>query len=167
MVTHHLLDGLAVLPYLGEGPVLDVGAGAGLPGIPLAIMRPDQEFTLLDSNAKKTRFMRQAVIDLGLRNVNVVQQRVGALPTKKKYATVISRAFASLADMLTLAGHLCRPSGAILAMKGEYPTAELQALPAGFTLQAVIPLEIPGLEAQRHLVHIVPTKSPSGPVVGI
>jgi 16S rRNA (guanine527-N7)-methyltransferase len=99
--------------------------------------------------------MRQAVIDLALHNVNVVQQRVETLPAQTKYATVISRAFASLEDMINMAGHLCRPSGAILAMKGEYPTAELQALPAGFTLRAVIPLEIPGLEAQRHLVHIV------------
>jgi 16S rRNA (guanine527-N7)-methyltransferase len=94
---------------------------------------------------------------LGLHNVVVLPQRVESLSAQKKYATVISRAFASLADMLSVSGHLCGPSGAILAMKGGYPEEELQALPTGFALRFVIPLEIPGMEAQRHLVHIVAT----------
>jgi len=154
MVTRHLLDSLAVLPNL-EGPrILDVGSGAGLPGIPLAVACPQYHFVLLDSAGKKTRFMLQAVADLGLANVEVVQSRVEAYQPAEKFNTVISRAFASLDEMLRLTSHLCRHDGVFLAMKGQPGEEELAQLPAPFVLRDVVALQVPGLEAARHLVII-------------
>jgi 16S rRNA (guanine527-N7)-methyltransferase len=156
MVPRHLLDSLAVLPYL-EGPkVLDIGTGAGLPGIPLAVVRADLAFTLLDANAKKTRFVTQAAAELGLANITVVNARVEDFRPPESFTTLVTRAFASIPDMLAACGHLCRPGCRLLAMKGVYPQAELSAIPVGFQVSAVHALRVPGLEAQRHVVVIVP-----------
>jgi 16S rRNA (guanine527-N7)-methyltransferase len=156
MVTRHLLDSLAVLPYLAGPRVLDIGTGPGLPGIPLAVARPEYAFTLLDANAKKTRFVTQAVGELGLKNVEVVQARVESYRPAQNFDTLVSRAFASIADMLAASRHLCAPHGRILALKGVYPEEELAAVPAGFVVQEVAALQVPGLEAQRHVVILAP-----------
>lgn len=154
MVTKHLLDSLSVLPYVTRGPVEDVGAGAGLPGIPLAIALPHTRFTLLDSNGKKTRFMVQAAAALRLRNVEVVQARVEGYRSTGPFATVLSRAFASLREFLTLAGPSCAAGGRLLAMKGAYPEVELRDLPPGYRVLGVHALKVPGLEAERCVVEI-------------
>jgi 16S rRNA (guanine527-N7)-methyltransferase len=152
MVGRHLLDSLSVLPYLEGRRVLDVGTGAGLPGIPLAVLCPEREFVLLDSNGKKTRFVQQAVAELGLRNVTVVHSRAEDFRADPGFDVVVSRAFAAIADMLTAAGGLCAPGGVILAMKGAHPAAELAALPPGYTLAGVHRLSVPDVHEERHLV---------------
>lgn len=152
MLTQHVLDSLAVLPYI-EGPrLLDVGSGGGLPGVILAIARPDLAVTLLDSNHKKTVFLRQACIELALANVTVVCDRVEAWKPDAGFNQVISRAFSDLGEFVRLAAHLCVPGGRLLAMKGLHPFDELAQLPANITAEQVISLKVPGLEAQRHLV---------------
>ena len=151
MVTRHVLDSLAVLPHLHGRRVLDIGTGPGLPGIPLAVARPDLAFTLLDANAKKTRFVTQAVGELGLKNVEVVQTRVENYRPVQKFDTLAARAFASVTDILENARHLCAPHGQFLVMKGLYPEAELAAIPAEYVLREVVALKVPGLEAARHL----------------
>ncbi|MDO8704843.1 MAG: 16S rRNA (guanine(527)-N(7))-methyltransferase RsmG [Sulfuricaulis sp.] len=156
MVPRHLLDSLTVLPYLQGPQVLDIGTGAGLPGIPLALARPDLEFTLLDSNAKKTRFVTQAVHELGLKNVVVVQERVEKFHPEKKFDTLIARAFASIPDMLAASRHLCAPRGRFLVMKGVFPQEELAAVTDGYRAE-VKALHIPGLDAARHVVILAPT----------
>jgi len=154
MVTHHLLDSLAVMPAV-EGPrVLDVGTGAGLPGIPLALALPACDFTLLDSNSKKTRFVTQAVLELGLRNVTVVHQRVEEYRPPTCFNTVVARAYAALGSWLAQTRIPGCPGGLYLAMKGVFPAAELEGLPEGFVLEGVTPLEVPGLAAARHLVRV-------------
>ncbi|MGH8307604.1 MAG: 16S rRNA (guanine(527)-N(7))-methyltransferase RsmG [Gammaproteobacteria bacterium] len=155
MVSKHLLDSLALAPYLHGKSILDVGTGAGLPGIPLAIAFPDRYLTLLDSNCKKTRFVTHAATTLGLKNVEVAQVRAEDYRPKEPFDTVTSRAFASLADFLELTAHLCAPGGCWLAMKGEQPDEELRALPAGFRLAALHPVHVPGLDARRCVVEIV------------
>lgn len=154
MLTKHVLDSLAVLPFVTSDPVADVGTGAGLPGIPLAIARPELRFTLLDSNGKKTRFVTQAMAELKLANVEVVQSRSEAYHPATPFALVLSRAFASLSDFATLAGGMAVPGGRLLAMKGARPEEEIAALPAGFRLVAVHPLKVPGLGAERCLVEL-------------
>ena len=154
MVTRHLLDSLVLLPYVQGPRVLDIGTGPGLPGIPLAVARPDCAFTLLDANAKKTRFVTQAVGELGLKNVEVVQTRVENYRPVEKFDTLVARAFSSIADMLKNAQHLCAPGGRFLALKGVYPEAELAAIPAGYAVSEVVALKVPGLEAARHLAII-------------
>ncbi len=161
MVTRHLLDSLTVLPFLDEAldevsnRVLDVGAGAGLPGIPLALLsagtHPERRFVLLDSNSKKTRFMQQAVAELELDNVLVEHARTESFQPEQAFDVVLSRAFATVADMLAGAGQHCKPGGIMLAMKGADPAAELQDLDAAFVLEAVQPLQVPGLDEARHL----------------
>lgn len=154
MVTKHLLDSLAVIPYLQGGRILDAGTGAGLPGIPLAIAYPEREFVLLDSNGKKAAFLRQACQTLNLKNVKTVNERVETYSEPPGFDSIVSRAFASIADMLQLTQHLLAPGGQFLAMKGVYPAAELQALPAPYKLLASRTLLIPGLDAERHLICI-------------
>lgn len=151
MVPRHLLDSLTVLPYLQGTRVLDIGTGAGLPGIPLALARPDIEFTLLDSNAKKTRFATQAMHELELKNVVVVQERVEKFHPETKFDTLIARAFASIPDMLAASRRLCAAHGRFLAMKGVFPQEELAAVVDGYRAE-VRALHIPGLDAARHLV---------------
>lgn len=154
MVVYHLLDSLAIEPSLQGPTVADVGTGAGLPGIPLALARPDLSFTLLDAQQKKTRFVRQAAIEIGLANVEVVQARAAAYRPAVPFATVVSRAFASIGDFVREAGHLCARDGRILAMKGRYPAAELKDVPEPYRVVAVMELTVPGLDAERHLVQL-------------
>ncbi len=156
MLTHHLLDSLSVL-HAVEEPALagrrwaDVGSGAGLPGIPLAVARPDLQITSIETVEKKATFQRQAKIELQLDNFTVDNRRVEDLPDAG-FDAVISRAFAELADFARLAGHLLKPSGQLLAMKGVLPEDEIKRLPSGWTLLETVPLRIPGLNAQRHLL---------------
>jgi len=157
MIARHLLDSLAVLPYLRAARVLDVGSGAGLPGIPLALARPDCSFVLLDSNRKKTRFMTQAAAELGLENVEVVSARIDDYRPKAPFDTIVSRAYASLGELVSAARGICAPGGVYLIMKGVYPLAELDGLPAGLTVEGVHPLHVPGLDAERHVVVVRPT----------
>jgi len=154
MITRHLLDSLAVIPYI-EGPhLVDVGTGPGLPGIPLALMCPDLDWVLLDSNGKKTRFVTQAVAELGLDNVRVKTGRVAETSLEPRCNTVISRAFSDLVAFIEGAGHLCREDGQLLAMKAAAAADELQQLPLAYNAQQ-IPLQIPGLDAQRCIIRIV------------
>jgi 16S rRNA (guanine527-N7)-methyltransferase len=152
MVSLHLLDSLAINPYIQGNRVIDIGTGAGLPGIPLAIARPEMEFTLLDSNAKKTRFVQQAILELKLRNVRVIHDRVEAFRPEQKFDQIVSRAFTNLADMIQLTRHLLNEKGVLLAMKGKVQVAEMQHLAAEFV---VIPLQVPGVEADRCLIKII------------
>jgi len=156
MLTHHLLDSLSVLPHVRGPRVLDVGSGAGLPGIPLALARPELQFTLLDSSHKKTTFLRQVMIELKLANVDVVCDRVESWPATQPFDTVVSRAFSDLPEFLALAGKLCGRNGVIVAMKGVYPHEELAQLPKDFQLRNVVPLNVPGLGAERHAAVLQP-----------
>lgn len=149
-ISHHLLDALAILPHVGAGPLLDVGSGGGLPGIPLAIARPDLPVTLVDKVQKKASFLQQVVIELELQSVAVHHARVEDM--LGQYAQISSRAFAELARFVTLTHHLLAPGGRWLAMKGALPDSELAALPAGSEVAAIIPLAVPGLDAERHLI---------------
>jgi 16S rRNA (guanine527-N7)-methyltransferase len=151
MVRLHLLDSLAILPYVEGARVIDIGTGAGLPGIPLAICLPETEFVLLDSNAKKTRFVRQAVLELKLNNVAVCHGRVERYQPEEKFDVVITRAFASLADIVGLTAHLLSKDGVLLAMKGHRPDAELEHIVAR---KSVMAISVPGIEAERCLVRI-------------
>ncbi len=158
MVSNHLLDCLAVVPHLEAYTVLDVGSGAGLPGIPLALMWPQSSVTLLDSNHKKAAFLRQAVIELELRNADVVCERVEAWQPQREFDLVISRAFSDLPEFLNLAGRLCAAHGTIAAMKGIYPYEELAQLPRESKLRSVVPVKVPGLRAERHLILLDPQR---------
>ncbi|MCK2096555.1 16S rRNA (guanine(527)-N(7))-methyltransferase RsmG [Thauera aromatica] len=159
LVTHHLLDALAVLPHLAAvNRLADIGSGGGLPGVVLAIVRPALIVTSIEAVGKKASFQQQAKIELGLGNFGVLHQRVeqvraAALPGGAADG-VISRAFSSLADFVTLSGHLVAEGGALYAMKGLRPDAEIAALPAGWAVSAIHPLEVPGLGAERHLLVI-------------
>ncbi len=152
MVVRHLLDSLAVLPFLPGTRLLDVGTGAGLPGLPLAIARPQLGVTLLDSNAKKIRFVRQAVAELELNNAQTVQARMQEYQPARAFDMVISRAVASLDELYRQSQHLLSADGRMLFMKGTLPEAEMKAFPAGAVELQSRQLRIPGLEAQRHLL---------------
>jgi 16S rRNA (guanine527-N7)-methyltransferase len=155
VVDKHLLDSLAVLPYLRGLAVADVGSGAGFPGLPLAIADPDRRYTLVESTGKKAEFLRHAVERLALPNVEIVQGRAEALKPRKPFDCVIARALGSLADFVKVAGHLAGRGGRLLAMKGKVPEAELKAIPTGWKTLAVRPIRVPGLDAERCLVEIV------------
>lgn len=153
MVVLHLLDSLSVLPHLeGKTSLLDVGTGAGLPGIPLAIARPDLDVTLLDSNHKKTTFLAQAKAELGLANIRIETGRVESYRPAKPFEVVVSRAFSELSDFVTQARHLVAAEGVLLAMKGVYPFDEIARLPATHVVCKVEELHVPQLDAKRHLV---------------
>jgi 16S rRNA (guanine527-N7)-methyltransferase len=158
MVPQHLLDSLSVLPVLQESALAgrrwaDIGSGGGLPGIPLAIVRPDLDMSLIETVEKKSAFQRQAKIELGLANVTVVNRRVEDVPGGQ-FDAVISRAFADLADFVRLAGHLLTRGGRLYAMKGLLPEDEISRLPPGWAVVDCTPLNVPGLDAQRHLLVI-------------
>ena len=154
MVTLHLLDSLSVLPFIEGAHLLDVGSGAGLPGIPLAICKPDLQVTVLDSSHKKASFMRQAKAELGLANLEVICGRVEAYQPPQLFDIVISRAFSDLGEFMQLTRHLGNAGAQWLAMKGVYPFEELAQISIKPT--QVLPLKVPGLEAQRHLVILSP-----------
>jgi 16S rRNA (guanine527-N7)-methyltransferase len=156
IVTHHLLDSLAVLPYLDGDCMVDVGSGAGLPGIPFALARPRTSVTLLDANQKKAAFLRQAVIELGITNADVVCARVETWRAPFFFEIVVSRAFADLKKFVALAGRLCAPYGMLAAMKGSYAESEVRGL-TGFALKRAIPIDVPQLDAARHLILLQPT----------
>jgi len=155
VITHHLLDCLAASPHLrlsAASSLADVGSGGGLPGIPLAIARPDVRVTLNDSNDKKCAFLRQAVIELELPNVNVHQGRAEHWTPHNRYSTAISRAFSSLADFIAACRHLVLPGGVLASMKGVFPAAELRQAGKLCLCDTVIALKVPYLDAERHLV---------------
>jgi 16S rRNA (guanine527-N7)-methyltransferase len=154
MVSHHLLDSLAVAPHLHARRLLDVGSGAGLPGIPLALANPDMHVALLDSNHKKAAFLNQAVMELKLKNAEVCAERVESWQAQNKFDVIISRAFSDMAEFVRITRHLLAPGGIYAAMKGLHPYEEIDKLPPGYKVQQVLPLAIPGLEGARHLVLI-------------
>jgi 16S rRNA (guanine527-N7)-methyltransferase len=162
MVVKHLLDSLAMAPAVAALPTLaDLGTGPGLPGIPLAIATPGLRVTLVESNGKKARFMREALRTLGLGNAEVAESRIEALDRPGQFAAITARALATLPQILALGGHLVAPDGVLLAMKGARPDEEIAALPPGWTVRDVQPLAVPGLEAERHLVTVART-APAG-----
>lgn len=152
MVVLHVLDSLSARPFLQGERVLDVGCGAGLPGLPLALVEPGRSFTLLDSGLKKVRFVRQAIGELRISNACAVQARVEDYAPVQLFDTVISRAFAALPDFVRTAGRLLAPGGRLLAMKGRLPADELQIVPAGWLAEEVTAVQVPGLDAERHMI---------------
>jgi 16S rRNA (guanine527-N7)-methyltransferase len=158
MVNHHLLDSLSILPFIAGNEVLDVGSGAGLPGLPLAVARPEWRIVLLDSNGKKTRFMQQAVLELGLTNISVIKSRIEEYRPERAFDTVVSRAFSSLGEFIEASHAACGPQTKLLAMKGLYPGTELKDLAASGYKVDVVKLDVPGLSAERHLVTLEPLK---------
>ena len=153
MVTKHLLDSLAMAPFVADlSSLADLGTGAGLPGIPLAIATPGLRVTLVESNGKKARFMREALRTLALGNAEVAESRIEALDRPGQFAAITARALATLPQILALGGHLLAPDGVLLAMKGARPDDEIAALPIGWALREIHPLSVPGLGADRHLV---------------
>lgn len=157
MIPAHIFDSLVVAPYIEGKQCLDVGSGAGLPGIPLAILQPDRHFTMLDTNGKKTRFIQQAIIDLGLGNADVVQSRVEEWQPEHKYAGIISRAFSSISDFINGCHMHLAEGGTFYAMKGQFPHEEMALLPDGFALVGQHALEVPFLTGERHLLKIINT----------
>lgn len=151
MITQHVLDSLAVVPHIEAERLLDVGSGAGLPGIPYALARPDTHVTLLDANEKKAAFLRQAMIELKLRNVAVACARVEKWRSSTLFDAVVSRAFSDLNKFIALAGRLCVAGGVLAAMKGAFDASSVSLAP-GFALKRVVTLSVPGLHAVRHLV---------------
>ena len=156
MLVKHLLDSLAMHAHLdGIGNLADLGTGPGLPGIPLAIARPDLQVVLVESNGKKARFLREAVRQLKLGNANVAESRIEAFDARGRFDAITARALATLPLILELGGHLPGPGGRLLAMKGVLPSDEIAALPTGWRLGAVHVLRVPGLDAERHLVEVL------------
>jgi 16S rRNA (guanine527-N7)-methyltransferase len=152
MLTHHLLDSLSVHPQLQGTRIADVGTGAGFPGLPLAVCNPARQFTLIDANGKKIRFVSHAARHLGLDNVTALQARVESLTPAAPFDTVVARAFAPLPQLLADVAGLCGPATRVLAMKGQRPDAELAALPPAWRLEDCRTLVVPGLQAERCLL---------------
>jgi len=157
VVRKHLLDSLTLEPWLQGSRIADVGTGAGFPGLPLAVVNPQRQFALIESTAKKARFVEYAASRLGLANVEVVNSRVESFEPRLPFDCVVCRAVGRLADLTRLAGHLCGPDGRVLAMKGRYPREELDDLPRGWRLVGVHPVKVPGLDAERHIVELART----------
>jgi 16S rRNA (guanine527-N7)-methyltransferase len=156
MISSHLLDCLSIAPHLHARTVLDVGSGAGLPGVPLALLWPHATVTLLDSNHKKAAFLQQAVIELEIKNADVVCERIELWRPPQLFDLVISRAFSALPEFLQLASRHCSETGILATMKGVQPNEEIANLPRGFVVRNVTPLRVPGLNAERHLIQISP-----------
>jgi 16S rRNA (guanine527-N7)-methyltransferase len=153
-VSVHLLDSLAIVPHLSGERMLDAGSGAGFPGIPVALAKPDIHIDLVDSNHKKCAFLRQAIAEAGLRNAKVACERVESWRPAVPYDCILSRALAELAEVVSMTGHLLAPGGVIAAMKGVHPFEEIERVPPGFRVRSVCALAVPGLDAERHLVLI-------------
>jgi len=154
MLVRHLLDSLAIAPHIDGKRIADVGSGAGLPGIPLALAHPECYVALIESNHKKAIFLQQVRIELDIKNVEVVAGRVENFRFEEGFDIVISRAFSDLTDFVKLSAHLCKPGGKLFAMKGIYPHEELSQLPTQFTVEKILPIAVPGLVADRHLIVI-------------
>lgn len=154
MLIKHIIDSIVVAPYLTQQRYIDVGTGPGLPGIPLSIMHPDKHFVLLDSLGKRVRFMKQAGFEMGLTNIEPVQSRVEQYQSDLPLDGVLSRAFASIKDMLHWCQHLVDSQGEFLALKGQYPEQEIALLPEGFEVVESVELDIPALDGDRHLIKI-------------
>jgi 16S rRNA (guanine527-N7)-methyltransferase len=154
-VSHHLLDSLSIVPLLPDGRLIDVGTGAGFPGLPIAVAEPDRDIVLLDSNQKKSAFLRHAVGEMRMENVSVETIRVEAYKPQQGFDIVVSRAFSSLPEFVRLAGHLCVADGTLLAMKAVLRDEELNQLPSG-RVTRIVALSVPSLDAQRHAVFISP-----------
>ncbi|WP_202306393.1 16S rRNA (guanine(527)-N(7))-methyltransferase RsmG [Dryocola clanedunensis] len=159
MLVRHILDSIVVEPHLQGSRFIDVGTGPGLPGIPLAIVRPDSHFTLLDSLGKRVRFLRQVQHELHLDNITPVQSRVEEFPAEPPFDGVISRAFASLTDMVSWCHHLPGQGGKFYALKGLRPDDEIAQLPEAFSVEEIVRLQVPELDGERHLVVIKPNKN--------
>ncbi|MCP3129154.1 16S rRNA (guanine(527)-N(7))-methyltransferase RsmG [Shewanella sp. KJ2020] len=155
MLIRHIMDSLVVSKHLQGERFIDVGTGPGLPGIPLAIMNPDKTFVLLDSLGKRIRFQKQVAFELGIRNISSVESRVEAFQPEQKFDGVLSRAFASIQDMLTWCHHLPTENGQYYALKGQLNDEEMQQIPAGFAVKDIIELKVPKLDEQRHLLKII------------
>lgn len=155
MVPLHILDSLTARPFLEGDRIVDVGCGAGLPGIPLALTEPARHFTLVDGTLKKIRFVQQAIADLGLTNAEALHVRIEDHKPVPLYDTAICRAVSSLPDFVRRAGSVVAPGGQLLAMKGKLPADEIRALPKGWRAAAVTPVKIPGVDAERHIIQIV------------
>jgi 16S rRNA (guanine527-N7)-methyltransferase len=152
LVTRHLLDSLSIHARVGDGPLLDVGTGAGFPGLPLAILRPERATVLIDSAGKKVRFLRHVIRELGLEQVEAVHGRVESFSPRVQFSTIVSRAFSALGDFAAVTRHLAGPETRLIAMKGQVRDEELEELPAWAHVQAVERLDVPGLPAERHQV---------------
>ncbi len=155
MLVRHIMDSLVVSPHLVGERFIDVGTGPGLPGIPLAIMNPDKSFVLLDSLGKRIRFQKQVAFELGIKNISSVESRVEAFQPEQKFDGVLSRAFASIHDMLTWCHHLPADDGQFYALKGQLTDDEMQQIPVGFKVTEIIELKVPKLDEQRHLLKII------------
>ncbi|WP_217650411.1 16S rRNA (guanine(527)-N(7))-methyltransferase RsmG [Marinobacter antarcticus] len=158
MVSRQLLDSLSILPWVTTEHLLDVGAGGGLPGVPLAIVLPETRFTLLDSNGKKTRFLNQCVLELGLKNVEVIHGRAEDCKPEQPFRQISSRAFTALDNLVAWCGGLLANEGRFLAMKGQYPDDEVAALPAGWQVSSSHSLKVPGAGGERHLLVVTRAK---------
>lgn len=158
MLVRHILDSIVVAPHLQGTRFIDVGTGPGLPGIPLSIVRPESHFTLLDSLGKRVRFLRQVQHELKLTNIEPVQSRVEDFPAEPPFDGVISRAFASLNDMVSWCHHLPGDTGRFYALKGLLPEDEIALLPAGLAVESIVELKVPHLEGERHLVIVKANK---------
>lgn len=152
ILNRHLLDSLSVVPYLQGSRVIDIGSGAGLPGIPVALACPHLQVTLLDSNAKRCRFLRQVQAQLKLKNVTIAHQRAEDFQSAEKFDSLLSRAYSSLQIFITSSAHLLAEGGRLIAMKGIWPGSENLQLPAAFEIESVVNIAVPGLSEQRHLV---------------
>ena len=156
MLRKHVLDSLSLQPFLKGSRIADVGTGAGFPGLPLAIVNPDRQFALIEATAKKARFVERTIERLGLRNVQVVNERAERFRPVEPFDTILARALSSLSDFVAYAGHLCAPDGRLLAMKGKRPDEEIWALPKSFRVVAVHRIKLPGLDDERHIVELSP-----------
>lgn len=156
-LTKHLLDSLSIHPYLIGARIADVGTGAGFPGLILALVNPDKQFTLIDSINKKLRFVQHAAAAMNLHNVSVMHVRAESYEPDQKFDCVVSRALSSLENFVGWCGHLCAPGGKLLAMKGRFPEEELKSLPKGWKVLGVHAIQVAGLDEQRHLVELCAT----------
>jgi len=160
MVSRQLLDSLSIVPWITTDHLLDVGAGGGMPGIPLAIVFPDKRFALLDSNGKKTRFLNQCVLELGLKNVDVIHGRAEDCQPEQPFRQISSRAFTALENLVTWCEQLLAQDGEFLAMKGQYPDDEVAALPSHWQVESNHSLNVPGADGERHLLVVTRHSSP-------